>query len=288
MTNEELVIRIQNKVDVAENMLQLWQQTKAFIHFMALRYKGYAELEDLEQQGYIGLCDAVDGYRPEEGVPFINYAAFWIRQNMQRYVETCGSVIRLPSYARQRVRQYKRVCADFQKSQGREPSEREISRFLGLSLEEMEKVRKAVYMASTASLDNPSSEACEDMTIGDMVADETDVEREILDRLQHEQLQAVLWPLVDGLPEGQRKVIRMRYREGRTLQQVGEMIGCGKQQAYELHRKGLRELGKPGKAKLLRPFLPEELAAQAYRGNGVETFNRTWTSSTERLALELV
>lgn len=52
VANEELVIRIQAGTDVPENMLQLWEQTKAFIHTVALRYQGLAELEDLEQEGY--------------------------------------------------------------------------------------------------------------------------------------------------------------------------------------------------------------------------------------------
>lgn len=288
MTNEQLVIRIKAGIDVADNMAVLWEQNKGFIWKMAERFKGYEDREDLRQQGYIGLCDAVDGYRPEEGIPFINYAAFWIRQSMQRYIETCGSVLRLPSYVRQQARQYKRACADFQRSQGREPSEWEISRLLGISLEQVGKVRKVADMASTASLDSPAGEACEGMTIGDMVADETDVEGEILDQLQREQLQAVLWPLVDALPGDQPAAIRLRYQEKLTREEVGERIGCGQAQAQELERKGLRELRRPSNSRRLKPFLEDYITVHAYRGSGVETFNRTWTSSTEKTALGLL
>ena len=71
MTNEALVIRVQEGDDVPGNMLQLWQQTKAFIHMMALRYRGLADLEDLEQEGYLALYDAVDGFSPEKGCRFL-------------------------------------------------------------------------------------------------------------------------------------------------------------------------------------------------------------------------
>lgn len=97
MTNEQLVANVQAGVDVAENMLQLWQQNQGIIGKIACRYSSYEDIEDLKQQGYIGLCDAVRGYRPEEGVKFITYATFWIRQSIQRYVEECSVVVRIPS-----------------------------------------------------------------------------------------------------------------------------------------------------------------------------------------------
>lgn len=55
MTNEELAIRIKAGIDTADNMLQLWEQTRRFIRRIASRYVGAAELEDLEQEGYLAL-----------------------------------------------------------------------------------------------------------------------------------------------------------------------------------------------------------------------------------------
>lgn len=97
MSNEELVIRIKAGVDVADNMLQLWEQTKSFIHMAARQYQGYAELEDLEQEGYIALYDAVDGYSQEAGCKFLSYASFWIKQRMKRYIENCCMPVRIPA-----------------------------------------------------------------------------------------------------------------------------------------------------------------------------------------------
>ena len=72
MTNEELAIRIKAGIDTADNMLQLWEQTRRFIRRIASRYVGAAELEDLEQEGYLALYDAVDGYRPDLGCKFLH------------------------------------------------------------------------------------------------------------------------------------------------------------------------------------------------------------------------
>ena len=96
MTNEQLVARIQAGENTAENMLQLWQQTKAFVAKLAKKYKGYAEFDDLMQEGYLGLNEAVNHYDVSQHIPFINYAAYWIKQCMQRFVER-DSTVRLPS-----------------------------------------------------------------------------------------------------------------------------------------------------------------------------------------------
>ena len=67
MENEQLVARIQAGEDVAENMLKLYNQNKGFLAKMAKRYQGYAELEDLMQEGYIGLSEAVSHFDANQG-----------------------------------------------------------------------------------------------------------------------------------------------------------------------------------------------------------------------------
>ena len=90
MLNEQLAARIQAGIDEADNMLRLWQQNEPFIRMMGRRFAGpgKAELEDLMQEGYLALCEAVRHYDMEQEVPFISYAAFWIKQGMKRYIET--------------------------------------------------------------------------------------------------------------------------------------------------------------------------------------------------------
>ena len=62
MDNEQLVARIRAGEDVSKHMLQLYNQNKGFLAKMAKRYQGFAEMEDLLQEGYIGLSEAVSRY----------------------------------------------------------------------------------------------------------------------------------------------------------------------------------------------------------------------------------
>ena len=84
-------LQTQAGANVADNMLRLWEQNRRFIFKMANRYRGQAEEDDLIQEGYLGLCRAVDGYDPDQGVNFLPYAGNWIRQGMARFIHNNGT-----------------------------------------------------------------------------------------------------------------------------------------------------------------------------------------------------
>ena len=113
LTNEQLVISIKAGEDVAGNMGQLHSQVRRFIHAVAWKYRDSGELEDLEQEGYLALYPAIDGYNPGQGVKFLTYAEYHIRQRMRRYLQMNGSCLRLPVHCLERVQKYKRFHSSF-------------------------------------------------------------------------------------------------------------------------------------------------------------------------------
>lgn len=286
MTNEQLVILIKDKINVSDNMLKLWQQNRGFIMKMANRYKGYEDIEDLEQQGFIGLCNAVESYRPEEGVPFINYAAFWIKQSMTSYIGTCSSIVKISIQTRQNHRKYKKLMREFEMLVGRKPTDREICCYMGISHKELVDIRNSSRMEQIGSLDSYVGED-EDTTVGDLVPGHDDVESSVLDEIEMEELKHILWSMVDALPKEWKVVIRSRYQECRTLKETGKKIGATLEYVRKIQDKALKELGKPRNRHVLASYLPETVASIAYRHNGVVEFERTWTSSTELAAFRL-
>lgn len=292
MTNEQLVARIRAGENVAGNMEQLYNQVRHFIHAVAWKYRDSGELEDLEQEGYLALYPAIDGYDPAQGVRFLTYAEYHIRQRMRRYLQMNGSCLRFPVHCLEKVQRYKRFCSSFQQEYGREPSEYESATFMGLTLEQIEDIRQSACMARLGSLDSPVKglDGGEDTTVGDMVASAEDIEGDAVERIQQEQLKAELWACVDSLPGQQPAVIRQRYEGGMTLGAIGQKHGTTLEAVRQIHAKALRELRKPRYAKRLRPFVPddERIYSMGLVGNGAEHFNRTWTSSTERVALDVI
>ena len=291
MENEELVIRIQAGENVSENMELLYSQIQGYIWSIAWRYRDTGEMEDLMQEGYLALYPAIENYDPAAGCKFLTYASHWIRQGMQRYLQNNGSCMRLPVQCLEQIRKMKRFQTDFEKRHGREPSEVEIASFMWLLLEQVRALRKNAYMASLRSLDAPVTgvDGTEDTTVGDLVAAEGSLEDCVVDQQDHEALRRILWSCVDGLPEIQASVIRNRYQKNLTLKECGAACGISIEATRQQHMKALRELRSYGNSELLRPFLPESdrIYCGALIGNGVEQFRRTWTSSTERMALDL-
>lgn len=284
MTNEQLVALIKNGENVGENMLQLWQQCSRFIHCVALHYQGSTELEDLEQEGYLALYDAVDGFNPEDGYKFLTYAKHWIRQRMQRYIQNNGTV-RIPVYECEKLREYRKLMNAYRLHFGKKPTRHEIATQMSMPYKMVVELEKAAQMAKLRSLDSLLSVEEDSVTVGDMVPGDVDVEGDALEIVQQEQLKAVLWPLVDALPEEQAQVLRQRYQENKTLKATGESLGITVEQTRQAEAKAMRSLRCSRNARLLKPFLDDNAYSMGITGTGYESFNRTWTSSTERVAL---
>ena len=291
MTNEQLAVRIRAGENVGDNMAILYDQVKDFIHAMAYKYHGQGELEDLEQEGFLALYDAIDHYEADQGVKFLTYASHWIRQRMQKYIQNTGSPLRLSAGRQKAIRKYRKFCTEFQAEQGCKPTEAELCRSLWLTLEQLREIQYDACMTAVKSLDAPikGAEGEEDTTLGELAASATDPCEELLDRLEQEELCSILWQCVDSLPGKQPDVIRSRYKDNMTMKQCGQFCGISEAEVRKQQLKALRSLRSGENAKKLRPFLPGDawIYSGALIGNGVDHFNQTWTSSTERVALEL-
>lgn len=282
MSNEQLVARIQAGEDVSGNMLKLWQQTERFIEKLAVKYQGYAEAEDLKQEGYIGLCEAVRQYNAEKGLPFVNYAAFWIKQAMRRYVDNCGSVIRVPVHAREWAGKYNRVVREYRKYYGEYPAEGALCALLDVGREKLYDIQDSVRMLQVSSLDEPAGGEDGDITLYDMAALEEDIEEDTVRRLDAADMGRELWEAVELLPDNLPEVIEKRYREGMTLTAVGRVMGTDAGEARRMHGKAILLLGKSCRTGKLRAYYEEYLAAGPIYHVGVESFQRTHMSAVER------
>ena len=288
-TNEELVFKIQSGEDVQSNMLKLWQQNRGMIERLANDYSKVEEREDLKQKAYFGLCKAVKSYDPDKGSSFLTWAIYWIRQSMQRYCQNNGT-IRIPVHSQEDLRQYKKLQNSFYLHVGRLPNTREYCYYLGCSVKTLESLQRNDRLSRIGSIDAPIT-GCENdnVTVGDAVADPGDPCSEILDSITELQLKEILWEIVEDLPGKEPAVIKMRYQENLLYKEIAARTGITTEAARQWELKALREMRRPSRARQLRPFYdPSYIYSRALHGNGAAGFNRTWTSSTERVALDLL
>lgn len=287
-TNEQLVQKIKAGEDVTGNMTRLWQQNKNFVYLIARKYaKTETDIDDLMQEGYLGMYRAIGPYDLSAGVAFLSYAAFWIRQGMQRYSQD-NKHLHIPYNLQEKVLQYQRFLNTYQMRFGKKPTDEQICCRMGISYEVLDRFKTAAEASKAGSMDK-EIEGTEGVTFGDTIADPENHYENVLDNLERKQLKSVLWTLVDDLPGKAPEVLRMRYQQELTLDKIGETVGVTREAARQWLRKGLTELRKPSRSNLLREFYREgEIYSRGVVGGGVGTFNRSWTSSTERTALDMI
>lgn len=288
MTNEQLAARIRAGEDEAGNMLRLWQQTEGFIAKLAMKYQGFAELEDLKQEGYIGLCEAVRQYDPDRGVPFLNYAAFWIRQAMRRYVDNCCGLIRFPVHVRQWTGKYKQAVREYRKEYGQFPTEKTLCSLLGVEREKLQAIKRSVRLERVTSLSEPAAGEDEDITLYDMIASDEDVEEDAIKKQDTADMRHELWIAVDQLPDNLPEAVRLRYRCGMTLKEVGQSLGVGVERARQIEAKAMRKLGQRSRDKKFRAYYEQYLAAGPIHHIGAESFRRNHTSEVEWEILKIL
>ena len=283
-TNECIVAAVQDGVNEAENMLQLWQQNKGFIAMMARRYSAGAEMEDLEQEGYIALCEAVQHYDPDRGMSFISYAAFWIKRRMRICADNSRTV-RLSFNAGDEVRKYQKIMREYRQEYGCDPSDRELCGFLYVSREKLDQIRKAAQMGQIRSLGEALQGMDGDISIADTVPSGEDMEENTVREIDKERMRKELWLAVDQLPGDLPAAVRLRYENGLTLEKTGQALGVNRERARQLESKAMRILRQPHRCRTFRAYFEEYLSAAPVHHVGVRRFNETWTSEVEREAI---
>lgn len=284
MTNEELVKEIQAGNNVKENTTKLWEQCSKFVTMVAKRYINHADLEDLEQEGFLGLMEGVRHFDASQGTKLLSYASHWIEQAIRRYIMNCCNSVRVPIHAYESIGKYKRFVHSFVQEYDREPTEKETSYYLGISLGNVRQLKKDASMTQINSLNKVNED---NLALMEIVKDPSDYEGDAIRHLDHLKLQENIGEILENLEGQQSDAIRLRYFEGKTLKEAEQEMGVSLDRVRIVQQKALKTLRLRKHSDKLRPYYNEYLQGIAYRHVGVSTFQRTGTSIVERVALEL-
>ncbi len=282
MTNEALVERIRNGYSVTDNMQLLYENNLPLIKRYIKPYTAYEPMEDCLQEAYFGLWEAVKRYETSENVLFMTYAGYWIKQSVQRYIEKCGAVVKIPSHTRQKIARYKKTVERLSQEQGRTPTDAEVAANMGVSVAAAQEIKG--YMQGVASLDSPLS-VDDELTLGDSVQADFSLEDETIDKMYEEYSKSELWGIVERFTSNrENSIIKEIFINNRTMAAVAREQGVTIDRIRQIKEKGLRRL-RIGKAKreLLEKF--DIVEAGAYR-NSMNKFNEHgFTSTVEYIAL---
>ena len=284
MSNEELVILIQQGTDIQKNLYELYKQNTGLMFHIAKKFKGYAETEDLLQEAYFGLCSAARQYRPEKG-EFGSYAYYHIYGAMSRYVKGNNSLT-ISEHTKLLAAEYNRLMSECEKQGQKRPSPEVVAVYMGISRKTAEMVSEIAQRGIPVSLDTPIGKEG-DCCLSDTIQGSEGIEDSILDEMQYEEMKRELWQQVEQLGEEPAHILHERYEHGATLKEVSEDTGRTFNQVRAAEQEALKKLRVRIRHTVIMEYVNEYIRSRALQGNGVESFNHSWTSSTEKVAIGL-
>ncbi|MDD2687159.1 MAG: RNA polymerase sigma factor RpoD/SigA [Bacteroidales bacterium] len=252
--DEEVELAQQIKAGNKEALDKLVKANLRFVVSVAKQYQNQGlGLQDLINEGNLGLIKAAKRFDETRGFKFISYAVWWIRQSISHAIADQSRIVRLPVNQLGAVNRIKKEVARLEQMYNRQPTVEEIAEVIDLPIHKIGEVIK--ISARHLSMDAPISNEDDTNFIDTFISDEVTHTDAILIQ---ESLENEINRSMEVLDEREKELIRMFFGIGKsheyTLDEIGEKFNITREGARQIKEKALKKLRKSG-IKRLKSYL---------------------------------
>ncbi len=229
-----------------------------FVVSVAKQYQNKSlSLNDLINEGNLGLVKAAQRFDESKGFKFISYAVWWIRQSIIKALAEQSRLVRLPSNKLGSLMKINKAFSDLEQQYEREPSPEELAAFLDVKPEEIENTLgiSGTHVSFDAPFQEGESNSLLDV-IQDGNAEQADRKMDYQDSLKRETELSLA-----SLSKTQRDVIRLHYglsgNEAMSLDDIGESLNLSKERVRQIRDQAITKLRSSTRSKSLKSFLGE-------------------------------
>lgn len=189
---------------------------------------GYAEADDLQSYGVIGLIEAIEKFDAQKGVTFETFATYRIRGEVLDFIRRNDWV---PRGARRRAFELQAAVGELASQLGRQPTDAEVCQKLGITKDSLVRSRMDMERFSVVSL--------EEMLYDNLRGGEEGSPEETL---QESELLALLTRTLEELPERERLVITLYYHEELTLKEISRVLDVTESRVSQIHLRAVERM----------------------------------------------
>ena len=210
MDIDALTIAIKNGSDKGGVlMLDLYEQTKGLLFYLINGSTPEQDKEDLQQEFFLWLCDAIDKFDPTQGTKFASFLTARLKGNIKTYYYEHKQTVYCPRNRLAYLKSYEEQKRRLSDIIGREPSEKQICSFMGIKAAELKQIKKDLAALSAAkSLDEENETGA---TLADAIPDKTDFAEDLTEELAREKAYKPLFATVSKESGIDEQIIKEFY-----------------------------------------------------------------------------
>lgn len=233
--------------------------TKCNLRFVVSVAKQYQNrglpLDDLINEGNLGLIRAAQKFDETKGFKFISYAVWWIRQSIQQSLSEQARLVRLPSNKIEDLNKINQAFYELEQKYERDPTEEELADILKLDCDEIKKVRR--LYGRHQSIDAPMSDSEDGYSLSDVLKCD-EIEQADSELINKHSLRIELENSLAILNDREKEVVTLYYGIGNDiplcLEDIGTVLGLTQERVRQIKDKAIRRLRTRG-SKVLKSFL---------------------------------